>query len=114
MARRQARLILLFEDRQHRAFLHSLVKGLGFDGRVIRELPKAAAKEGGAGYVLKTYPAEVGELRRKRKHQPALRLVVMIDADVSGVEGRLNELDKILEGDQQAKRQPDEGIIILV
>jgi hypothetical protein len=114
MARREARLVTLFEDVQHRAFLRCVLKGLGFGGRIVRELPPATGEGGGFGYVLKRYPIEVAEHRKKRNHQPALRLVVMLDGDDQGVAGRLKELDQELQADQQDKKQPAEGIVVLV
>jgi hypothetical protein len=114
MPRRDAQIVVLAEDKQQRAFVSRLLRGLGYHPRRVRLLAPPADKSGGATFVLQTYPHEVREHRRKATFQKSLRLLVVIDADQGDVDKRLNELDARLEADDQPKRAHDEGIAILV
>jgi hypothetical protein len=114
MPRRDAQVVVLAEDKQQRAFVSRLLRGLGYHPRRVRLLAPAADKSGGATFVLQRYAVEVAALRRKATFQKSLRLLVIIDADQGDVDKRLNELDARLEAADQPKRGDDEGIAILV
>jgi len=113
MSDRAARMVILCEDSQQYAFIYRLLKSLGFPRRRIR-VERAQEGQGAADQYVRThYPDEVAVYRRKsaRMH---FGLVTAVDADTDPVQNRHRELDHALEGDDQAPRQNEEEICILV
>jgi hypothetical protein len=114
MAKHPVQLVILCEDLQQEVFARHFFLKYGFDYRKIRIQRPLSGKGSGEQGVRKQYPQEVRTYRCK-SHHLGIKVAVLIDADPSStVQQRLSQLDKALEADGQAKRQPDEQIAIFV
>ena len=92
MTRRRVRLILLCEDSQHEAFARRFFERAGWHGRAIRVLKSPQGRGAGEQWVRERFPEELKALRRS--HVAAV-LVVMVDADRSTVQGRIEAFDAV-------------------
>jgi len=110
MAKRKVHITILHEDRQHKAFISRLLKGLGFQPRTFRFNPPAASEND--AYVLREYAKEVRELRRL----PAASrwLLVILDVDNRDFDERRKQLDDQLRDDSQDVRKEDDQIVLLL
>ncbi|WP_233787188.1 hypothetical protein [Dulcicalothrix desertica] len=71
------------------------------------------SSQSGEQYVRTQYPVEVKAYRQNR-NRVSIGLVVLIDADTSTPQERLDWLARTLADDEQQNRQPDEAIAIFV
>lgn len=102
-------LVALFEDKAHEAFLRQVLRRV-YGLRPPKVRYKRCTDCTG---VERALPGEVQYLRAKR-HQRSRALLVVIDADHLGVEGRKRRLDAVLTDSGMPARQPDERIAYVV
>ena len=115
MPRRSATVIILCEDIQQEIFVRQWLKEKGFNSRQIRVKRSPSAQGSAEQFVRTQYPVEVRECRRVATYQSVgVSLVVSIDADISSVEERRDQLDRALANSDLARRRPDERIAILI
>lgn len=110
MSSQGAKMVVVCEDSQQRAFIYRLLKAFELHRRLRVEI----AQEGrGAAdqWVRETYPDEVAAYRRSHM---AVGLVTAIDADENSVQFRFRQLNEELKADDLNQRGQDEKICILV
>jgi hypothetical protein len=112
MSKRRVQIVILCEDRQQEVFARSFLKKRGFRGLFTANICPAGSQSG-EQYVRTHYPEEVKAYRQNR-NRVAIGLVVLIDADTGTLEARLNELARVLDKDEQEKRDSNEAIAIFV
>lgn len=105
---RKVRLIVLFEDAAHEYLLRNLLRRLNFS-------PHSVVYErcGDCTRVERRLVDEVRNIRRKN-YQHNIGILVMIDADAYGREGRKRRLDELLRSAELAERQTSERIAYVV
>lgn len=86
----RARLILLCEDLQHETFLRRFFRSQGWQDRGLRILRSPAGRGSGEAYVREQFVLELRAYRSKPHLAQAL--VVMIDGDQLGHDGRRDSL----------------------
>ena len=108
---RAAEILLLCEDRQHETFVRRFLKRhLGPRAREVSRRLRVEMAHPGRGaadqYVLERFPHEVAAYRRQAGKRQT-RLLVMIDGDRTGVEGRTQRFDDAVSGkaDRTSKGQ---------
>src|SRR6266542_1827316 len=84
--------IILCEDLQQDAFIRRFLFKRGFRRHQMRSKICPKGKQAGEQYERERYPDELKALR-SRSAYAATALIVMIDADVSSVEGIVRRLD---------------------
>ena len=115
---RPAEILLLCEDRQHETFVRRFLKRhLGPRAREVSRRLRVEMAHPGRGaadqYVLERFPHEVAAYRRQAGKRQT-RLLVMIDGDRTGVEGRTQRFDDACREKQIEPRKDSEGILVLV
>lgn len=98
--------MVLYEDEVHDSFVRRLVEHLGLRPTRFERCVDSTG-------VLSRVAAEVGALR-SQKHQANLGLVVVIDADKDGFEGRLREIEKRVAVAVGGPRTDDERIAYVI
>lgn len=111
MNRARWRVRILCEDRRTEQFVCRLCKR--YDVRVEHVAPAPAGKGSASAWVRLKYATSVRK-RRSKNFQANLGLLVVIDGDNVGVEGRLRELAQQLEDAAIDPRGPDEAIAVFV
>jgi hypothetical protein len=110
---KQIRAVILCEDKQQEVFARTLLTTCGI--RILRvQINPDPRKGSGEQYVRRNYPKEVKAFRTNYSAQPDTRLIVLIDADVRTVEGRLQQLEEALRENGLTIRQPQERIGVFV
>jgi hypothetical protein len=112
MSQRRVQIMILCEDRQQEVFARYFFKNRGFTG-LFRAKICPPSSQSGEQYVRTQYPVEVKAYRQNR-NRVSIGLVVIIDADTSTVQDRLDWLARTLVEDSQQNRQSDEAIAIFV
>ncbi|MEG3845477.1 hypothetical protein QT971_00315 [Microcoleus sp. herbarium19] len=112
MSQRRVQIVILCEDRQQEVFARHFLKKRGFTG-LFRTKICPPGSQAGEQYVRTQYPAEVKAYRQNR-NRVSIGLVVLIDADTSALQDRLNQLASILDEDAQEKRRSNEAIALFV
>ncbi|WP_423916566.1 hypothetical protein [Candidatus Poriferisodalis sp.] len=107
---RSVRLTLLCEDRQHQAFAHRFFKALGWNLRDWRPIVAPAGRGAAEKFVREKFPVELAALRTKGNEQ--VFLVVLIDGDAAGVDGRRAQLENACR--EQGIEPPSEMERVLV
>ena len=111
--RRQVQWILLCEDSQHETFARRFLEKAGWSTRRLR-VEKAPKGRGSAvQFVRDRFPKELSAYRSNR-NRVAQGLVVILDGDDRGVDGRCAELTAACESQGMSPRQVDEHIAIIV
>ncbi len=105
-------IVIFCEDRQQEVFARYFLKKRGFTG-LFRAKICPPSSQSGEQYVRTQYPVEVKTYRQKR-NRVSIGLVVLIYADTSTSQERLDWLTRTLVEDSQQNRQPDEAIAIFV
>ncbi len=113
MGHRNARIIIVCEDIQHRTFLYRLLKELGFSTRRFRIEQAPSGKGSAEQWVRESYADEVAVYRRKSSHMD-IGLIVMMDADAYSVQERQRELQQQLSSCDLARRKSAELISLLI
>ncbi|HLM71958.1 MAG TPA: hypothetical protein VK459_04695 [Polyangiaceae bacterium] len=107
MQRHEVRVVVLCEDKAHLSFIIRLVDHLNLQ-------PVRYERCGDSTGVLRRLGVEVDALRR-RKHQKNLGLVILIDADEKGLQGRVNELlERIVTDTSDGARTEAERVALVV
>lgn len=107
MGRPEVRTVLLFEDRAQETFLRRLVKSTGLRPERYENCRNNVG-------VLQRLGVEVNALR-ERNFQKNVGLVVMIDADNKGLQGRVSELlNRIATDASDGARRDGERIALVV
>jgi hypothetical protein len=107
MGRPEVRTVILFEDQAQETFLRRLVKSMGLR-------PERYVNCRNNVGVLQRLGEEVDALRQ-RNFQKNVCLVVMIDADDKGLQGRVMELlDRIATDSSDGGRREGERIALVV
>ncbi len=83
---RKIRVVLLCEDKQHRAFVTRLIHRLGWKPRDLRIVQSPTGRGSAEHYVRNGFPRELQWLRSKGGEQ--VYLIVMVDGDAAGVSKR--------------------------
>ena len=112
MSQRRVQIVILCEDRQQEVFARHFLKKRGFTG-LFRTKICPPGSQSGEQYVRTQYPVEV-KAYRQNKNRVSIGLVVLIDADTSRLQERLNQLASVLDEDAQEKRRSHEAIAIFV
>ena len=110
---RSVQIVLLCEDSQHEAFARRFLSRVGWSIRHIRveKAPKGAGS--GEQFIRNRFPDEV-KAYRSQKHHVSVALLVIMDGDRKGVEGRLNELDNACRERGISSRSSDEHVLVFV
>ncbi len=90
MSQRRVQIIILCEDRQQEVFARFFLKKRGFTG-LFRAKICPPGSQSGEQYVRTQYPVEVKAYRQNR-NRVSIGLVVIIDADKSTLQERLDWL----------------------
>lgn len=109
---RNVQIVLLCEDQQHEVFARRFLRKAGWD---IRELRVEKAPQGrGAGeqYVRHRFPTELVDFRRRAVRSKAL--LVLLDGDKRGMQGRLDDLDGACTLRGIPVRQDDDRVFVLI
>lgn len=115
---RPAEIVLVCEDQQQETFVRRFLKRyLGYEARELSRrlrVEKAQAGRGAADqHVLERFPREVAAYRRQAAKRQT-RLLVMIDGDRIGVEGRKHRFDGACREKKIEPRKDTEQIVVLV
>lgn len=112
MTRRESKLVLLCEDRQHEAFLRRFLKLKGWHPRAMRVERSPMGSGSGEQWVReRCYPKE---LRSLRVNHVSAKLMVMIDGDRSSPAERAEAFDRACDAQDVPRREPDEPVAYLV
>jgi hypothetical protein len=107
--RRQARGVVLAEDKRTERFFRHLLQTLGYDKSRFRFQTPPAGTGAAEAWVRKRYPGEI-KLLRSKNYQHDLCAIVVRDGDRLGIERRKEELDAELNHAGLGRREPDERI----
>ena len=109
--KRKVQIVLLCEDTQHETFARRFLEEMGWSTRRLR-VEKAPAGRGSAEqFVRVRFPIELAAIRRQ---QLAQVLIVILDGDNQGTQGRQAELDEACQSNQMEIRRLDERVLVLV
>ncbi len=110
---RSVQIVLLCEDSQHEAFARRFLSKVGWTIRDIRVEKAPKGSGSGEQFIRNRFPIEVKAFR-SQKHHVSIALLVMMDGDQKGVEGRLNELDNACRERDIPPRSSDERVLVFV
>lgn len=106
MSRPEVRVVVVYEDDAHHSFMRRLVERLNLN-------PVRYERCVDSTGVLNRLRLEVTALRAK-KHQRNLGLVIVIDADHKGLQGRVSEVLERIASDAGEARTEDERIALVI
>lgn len=109
---RRANVVVLCEDLQHATFARRFLEKAGWDPRRLRVKVAPAARGAADRWVIENFPAELAAYRRNR-NRVAEALVVLLDADRIGTEGRLRDLAAAC-GSKGEPRADDDRVAVFV
>jgi len=110
---RYSKVVVLCEGRQDEVFARTFLVKCGFMVARIRFVVAPKGIGSGEKFVREQYPKEVIAYRSNR-NRIQNSLVVMTDADVIPVSGRMKYLEDKLQDERQNPRRPDEAIGIFI
>lgn len=111
MTKRESKLVILCEDRQHEAFLRRFMKLEGWHPRAMRVERSPNGRGSGEQWVRERYPKELQALRSS--HVTA-KLMVMIDGDRNSPAERGEAFDEACDAQEVPRREADESVAYLV
>ena len=112
MGKRQVKYIVVCEDKQQATFVQRFLKRTGLATKHNLRIEKSPAGRGAADqFVCNTY---VKELRALRKAHVGSVLLVMIDGDKLGVNGRMRQLDAACRAQSVETRSSGDPVAITV
>jgi len=111
MSKRQVKLVLLCEDRQHEAFARRYAVLSGWHPRAIRVERSPKGSGSGEQWVRECFPKE---LSAYRANHVATTLVVVVDADRLSVSERVQAFDGACDGARVARRNADDRVAFIV
>ena len=111
--RRRVQYVLVCEDQQHEAFGRRFLQYMGHvtHARQIRVKSSPFGKGAGDRFVLETYAKELEAGRRSHVDRT---LIVIIDGDNTGVDGRLRQLDEATRRRGIGGRSPADQVAIFI
>ena len=110
---RNVQIVLLCEDTQQETFGRRFLRKMGWSTRNLR-VEKAPAGIGSAEqFVRKRFPEEL-RLYRHGGHHASRALLVMMDGDNRGVDGRIAELDAACGQSDVPSRRSGEHVLVFV
>ena len=110
---RNVNVILLCEDTQHEAFVRRFLGGMGWDTRRLRVEKGIPGVGSGEQFVHNRFPLELQAYRSKANHVNQC-LLVILDGDNVGVDGRLKSLDASCASKNVECRDGDDLVAIFV
>lgn len=106
---RRVQLVLLCEDTQHEAFCRRFLNAMGWETRAMRVEKAPAGRGAAAQFVRMQFPKE---LRAHRSRPVNQVVVVVVDGNSTGVEGRVRELGRACRDAGVAERAADEAVAL--
>lgn len=113
MSRRKVEIVVLCEDSKHESFVRRYLRKKGFNPAQIRVRPYPAGSRAGEQWVRLRYVEEM-TLQRRRVGRIGSALIVVIDADLLGVEQRARQLDDLLAEAGLGRRVEGERVALVV
>lgn len=110
---RVSKVVVLCEDRQHDVFVRHFLIGMGCHPKRLRVVLPPVGVGAGEQFVRENYPLQV-KAYRSQCNRLNIRLVVLIDADVSTVPEREQQLDTALKDQGLPERSAKEKIGVFV
>jgi hypothetical protein len=110
---RNVQVVILCEDRQHEALARRFLARAGTQFRVQRVERSPKGRGSGEQFVRERYPKELAYYRA-RKHRVGQALVVVVDADMSGVAARIEQLETANVEAKGEPRRAEERVAIFV
>lgn len=111
MTRRQVHVVVLCEGLQDATFAFRLLKRLGWNARQLRIKQAPAGAGSGEQYVRDRFPHELEMIRRDSVRRA---LIVVVDGDAGGPDGRLRQLNGACEAAGVATRRAHDRVAVLV
>jgi hypothetical protein len=113
MNKRRVTVVILCEDLQQLVFARRFLIKIGGERVVPRVVALPSGKGSGEQYVRERYLQEVKAYRSKSSHLN-ICLVVLLDADLTTIADRFQQLETALEEASEEKRQDGEKIAIFI
>ncbi len=110
---RNVQLVVLCEDTQHETFIGRFLERRDWNTRRIRWERGPAGRGSAEQFVRQRFPKELQGYRSRRNHVDQ-GLVVMLDGDAVGLEGRLRSLDESCRGCNVEPRRDDDRVAVFV
>ncbi len=110
---RSVQLVVLCDDLQHATFARRFLEKAGWSARRMRVELAPGGRRSAEQYVRQRFPTEL-KAYRSRRQQVTQALVVMVDGDRYGVQGRLKQFDKACRKSNVPRRKPDDRVAIVV
>lgn len=113
MGRRGVQYVVLCEDRQHEVFARRFLKRIGLvaNNHQLRITSSPVARGAADKFVCDTYPKELQAVRRTSVSRA---LLVVIDGDEDGVNGRMRQLEAACEANGVESRSSEDRVAIFV
>lgn len=109
--RKRIQIVLLCEDRQQRTFLLRFLRKARPSDQLLRVEMCPKTSGSAEQYVRDRFPRE---LAGQRSSNVARALIVMLDGDRRGVQGRMAEIDNACRNANTDVRGPNEKVLVLV
>ena len=110
---RRVQLVLLCEDTQHETLIRRFLEREGWSTRRLRVERAPGGRGAAVQFVRQRFPDELAAYRSTRGAVEQA-LIVVLDGDRHGVEGREAQLNEACLSRGLPVRQPDERVIVLV
>ena len=111
MRKERIQVILLCEDKQQKSFVYRFLKKKGLKIGNLRVNQTPLGTGSGEKYVRKLFTQELKYYRSRRANAV---FITMIDGDIIGINGRIQQLQQECEREQIAFRREDEAVMIAV
>jgi len=113
MTARRVKIVLLCEDFQQEAFARRFLVGMGWNTRELRVEKSPSAGGSAEKWVRENFPKEL-KIYRQRQWQAASAVIAMIDADLKGVQERIDEFREACQSAQIPFRTSGDAVAIAV
>jgi hypothetical protein len=113
VAKRNANVVLLVEDRRQGNLLRRYLERLDQNPRKIRVEMLLRGQGSGEQFVRERYASEVRAIRSQMARTKAC-LIAMIDADTRSTDDRRQQLERALRDADESPRDPSEPILNLI
>ena len=110
---RDARVVVICEDSQHRTFIYRLLRSLGFPRHRLDVKPAPVGGGAADQWVRERYADEVDAYRRKSSYRH-IGLVTVVDADENSMQRRYQQFSEQLASEDLSRRGDAENICILI
>ena len=109
---RNVQVVLLCEDRQQEVFARRFLKKTGWNTRELRVEKAPHGRGAGEQYVRDRFPTELADFRRRAVRSKAL--IVLVDGDKMGMQGRQDGLDRACELRGIPVKRNDDRVFVLI